>query len=454
VLLSVLVVVAWATSGPAGEKPGDKGAASVILDKRALLRTFMVYRTPVVLGSDGKLKEAFVPRRHRGKLQKQTIPDYQPPMPAGSWRSPEFDDSEWRREGAPVEKPQTSMSGGRLGALHTATVNSIICARAKFVVDNPEAVGDLNFSATFVGGAAVYLNGKEIARAHLPEGQLKPDTLAEKYPDDLYASADGKELVWSSNKRFAMRYRRLSSVKISAAMLRKGLNVLAVQLHRAPVNEKATQLIRKPFSGMRRVMGLPAYVGLRDLTLTATGDSGFTPNLGRRLAGIQVWNCQPFDTVSLNSFGDPGSEAMPIEIEALRRGTFSGRFVISSDDSMKGVKIELSELKGADGKSKLSPECVRLRHGRRALGSETARHASRFDGLSDGVPSEVPSVKASVREWRGGRRASVKYSGAVLPVWITVRPPKGTEPGLYTGEVTGGSRRPRKDGSAVARSGA
>jgi hypothetical protein len=55
----------------------------------------------------------------------------------------------------------------------------------------PKKVQDLKLTLEYVGGIAVYVNGREVRRAHLPPGELKPDTLAERYPDDLYCEPDG-----------------------------------------------------------------------------------------------------------------------------------------------------------------------------------------------------------------------------------------------------------------------
>jgi len=439
-----LVLLAAAMLGAAaatGARCGEGG--KLVLNSRTLLRVWMVERTPVVIGSDGKLKQPFTPRLHsRGSrkslFKKHKIGEFQSPLPPESWRAPEFDDFQWQRQRAPVEKGASS-TNRNLDELHSATRSSMICARARFLVDDPAAAGDLRLSVKYVGGVAVFINGKEVKRANLPEGELKPDTLAEKYPDDLYITADGKRMQhrtedWSAAKRdearFNRRYRRLSGVVIPASMLRKGLNVLALQLFRAPVHEKATTVTRVRYGGMGRTYGLWAYVGLTDLELVSSTGKGVRPNLGRHAPGVQVWNVASFDTLRLDSFGDPGSSPAPVRIDAVRGGAHSGRFVVSSNQAISGLKVEISELATEDGKAKLPPEAIELRHGSLANPKNTPRPQPYFDGLLPGVPKKVPLVKQVI-----GRHRQ-KLNGAIVPVWVTARPAKDAKPGLYSGKIT------------------
>ena len=423
-LVSVLVI--WPMQGLAAEEAAKKEADTRILNDHTLLRTFAVLKTPVVIGPDGAFKEAFTPEMKRGKLIKTKIKDDQSPLPADEWRSADFSDFQWTRERVPVEKGQGNATGGSLRALHSATDSAVICARAKFMVDDPARAGDLTLSLKYVGGVVVFVNGMEVTRRHLPEGDLTPETLAEKYPDDLYITADGKAMQGVSGyakrdeARFNRRYREARNVAIPASMLRKGLNVLALELHRAPVNEAATTVTRKAYGGMRRVYGLWAYVGLADLDLAATGSAaGMCPNLGTRPPGVQVWNCAPYATLSVNSFGDPGNQPRTVAIDAVRNGAFSGRFVVSADQEIEDLTVTVSDLVLEGGKARLPADVVALRHGRQARPSATKRPAHLFDALLPGVPA------------RAGRSG-----GAVVPVWITVRPPKDAARGLYSGAVT------------------
>ena len=440
-VLGMLVVSAWLCPENlrAAETKSTESRPIPVVDRRTYLRTFSVFRTPAVLGKDGEFKRPYRPEQHGGKVRKHWIPEYQSPMPEEDWRSVTFDDSEWGRNRAPIEKYRGQISGRDIGALHHATPNSIICARAKFLVDDPRKTQNLTLSLKYVGGVAVFVNGKELTRQHLPEGELKPDTLATKYPDDFYVTPDGKYVLQiqkrqskEEKERFQERYRYLRDIAIPASMLRKGMNVVALQLHRAPVNEAATLATRRHYSGMYRVPGLWAYVALRDLEITAPDDAAVQPNVARP-TGIQVWNCAPHSTVSINSYGDPGDPGAPIDIDAVRNGAFYGRFVISATKTIKNLDVSMSALKQKDGEGELSGEAAALRHGRRSRPSETQRHGHLFDGLWNGVPDAVPLFKKRLRL---AHRKYVNCNGAVMPVWITVRPPKNAPAGLYEGTVT------------------
>ncbi|MFO7899298.1 MAG: DUF6067 family protein [Planctomycetota bacterium] len=424
-----MLLVPWVRAGTgsaAGPASKQDGAVKV-LSNDTVLRTFWVYRTPVVVTPEGELKPGRIPRKHRGKMTYKTIPDYQSPLPARRWRSLGFDDSGWRLGKAPLEKYRGQATGRRLTALHTATRNSMICARAKFIVNDPGKADGLRVSLTYVGGAAVFVNGKELARNHLPEGELKPDTLAERYPDDLYVEPGNKYLQWEKDnpEGFARRYRSLKDAGVPAGLLRKGVNVLAVQVFRAPVNEPATRVTRRPYSGMYRVPGLWAYAALRELRLTAPRGSAVQPNVGRP-KGVQVWNCAPYETISAFRYGDPGDALGPIEVVAARNGVFSGRFVVSSDRAITGLEVAVSPLAQDDGPA-LPGEAVRLRYGRPAVASESWRPGHLFDGLDESIPPQVPVYK--------GRKAN-EDAGAVAPIWLTVRVPKAARPGTYEGDVT------------------
>ncbi len=420
----------------AGEPAAEARTGIAVLSDDTWLRTFYAFRTPIVIKADGSFTPAFIPR---GKDKRDPIGDYQSPMPEAGWRGVEFDDVDWPRGRLPVEKDKGEASGRNPSALHTATPNSIICARAKFVVGDPARVGDLHLDLKYVGGVAVFLNGQEVLRQHLPEGELKPETLAEKYPDDLYVLPENKfqRLEEWDPKLFARRYRHVKDAVIPAKLLRKGTNVLALELHRAPVNEAATLATRDIYSGMYRMCGLWSYVALHGVRLTAPAGAAVQPNAGRP-KGIQVWNCGLAETLALNSYGDPSAAPAPVRIDAARNGAFSGRLAVSSDDAIEDLKLSISPLAVAGGGPTLPSEAVQLRCGRRALAEESSRGEMLFDGLDGNIPARVDPAKVSVRREikRGSKYEDITYQGAVLPVWITVRVPKDAKPGRYDGTVT------------------
>ncbi len=81
---------------------------------------------------------------------------------------PEFDDGAWWRAPGPFY--------GGYGFRQPNTI-ALICLRGKFGAEDPAKVKSLTFSAVYRGGIVVYLNGKEVKRAHLPEGKMDFGTL-------------------------------------------------------------------------------------------------------------------------------------------------------------------------------------------------------------------------------------------------------------------------------------
>ncbi|MCX7590301.1 MAG: hypothetical protein N2255_01600, partial [Kiritimatiellae bacterium] len=393
----------------------------VILNNDSYLRTYFAFKTPLVVTSTGEIKPASDPLSKEGK----PLPDYESPPPPPNWKEPEFDDTGWDRTHAPVEIAPGGATGHSPAACHTATPNSLVCLRAKFVVGDPVRAGNLVLSLEYVGGAIVYLNGREVARGHMPAGQVGPDTLAEKYPDDLYCEPDGMYLAdpKKNPSGFERRYRRLSDVRIPANLLRKGLNVLAVEIHRAPINEAAVlaKRVAWPGDGMYTVPGMWAYVGLKSLTLAASHGAAVMPNTARP-EGIQVWNVPAFGTITGMDYGDPG-EPVPVKIHAFRNSVFSGRLAVSAPRSIKGLKVSVSPLKARGSTASLPQAALRVRYAEPATPEKSWTPPERFNGLVDSLPAEIPVT---------GKGPG---AGAVASLWFTLRVPRDARAGIYEGII-------------------
>jgi RNA polymerase sigma factor (sigma-70 family) len=448
--MTVLALVAVTGEGRVAAPAGS--APIVVLGEETSYRAHLVFKTPVAITADGKLTVPTEPE-HKGKKAKLVpLAEYQSPLPPAEWRKLSFDDVVWPRKKTPVEIPAPRTAPRVIFSLHAATSNSMICLRGKFGVVDPRKVRDLKLSLEYVGGVAVYLNGQEVKRAHLPEGDLKSDTLAEKYPEDLYCTPDGRFIqrermdpkyakgkykvikdaaeAEQNKANFRRRYRRVSDVQVDSKLLRKGENVLAVEIHRAPVNEAATKAKITPVGGMRTRQGIWAYAGLSSLSLTAAPGSAISPNNGRP-AGVQVWNCLPYDTVTSSSWGDVGGELRPIRISAARNGVFSGRLVVSSDAAIRGLKASVSDLEAEEGGGLVSASKVLVRRAAPAELGKSWVPTGRYDALFEEIPAEIPVVKARLT-----RRGPLVATGAAAPIWITVRVPKDAKAGTYRGTVS------------------
>lgn len=425
---------AWAQSG------GEAANRVEVLNNDSYVREFKVFRTPVQVGADGQVTTC----QDLDSKEPKAMADFQSPLPPAGWMKAEFDDFSWARNHAPVELQPTW--AGKNAAMHTATVNALICLRWKFLVDDPAKVQDLLCSMDYVGGVALYLNGQEIKRSHLPDGELKPDTLAEKYPDDLYCQPDNKFLSqrWPGDgvvnellPAFERRYRRLDRVAIPAKFLTKGVNVLAVQIHRAPINAPVLTTKRFEEGGMYTKQGMWAYAGLKSLNLTAAPIAALAPNIGRP-KGVQVWTCPSFETITAYDFGDLG-QAQPVRVHASRNGVFSGRLVVSADETIQKLQVAVTDLVRQGGGGVLPSAAVQVRYAEPAMPEKCWLPAPRFDGLLEAIPAAIPVRKLPVLRYKHlGQEFDrpVLTSGALAPLWLSCRVPADAKPGVYEGQVS------------------
>lgn len=63
--------------------------------------------------------------------------------------------------------------------------------RGTFWVDTPSLAEGMKLSITYRGSIVVYLNGREIARGHMPEGAVSFDTPAIDYPSEAFTDSQG-----------------------------------------------------------------------------------------------------------------------------------------------------------------------------------------------------------------------------------------------------------------------
>jgi len=325
--------------------------------------------------------------------------------PPSEWRETDFDDNAWPRLKGPflIGKYKTPQFGYRSTPL--------LCVRGRFRVSNPSGAGDLKLSVGYHGGIIVYVNGKEVFRRHVPEGKLKPDTPAEEYSKDVFVDAEGyvpdnKHPAKEVTDRINKRIREVKDVVIPAAMLRKGINVVALECHRSPAHEVM-------FTGESKKRGgytLWSRIGLTSINLTGT--TGKVAGAIGRPRGFQVWTCPIYQELGPKDYGDPCDSPGRIRLCTGRGGVVSGQVVASSSTPVSGLKPVASALQGP---GIIPASAIQFRYARFGL-TRHGRKRNIFLELEDFPPDAAGS--------------------AMVPVWVTVRVPSDAKAGTYKGSVT------------------
>jgi len=403
VKLPLTIVLSLCIAAPVLSAP-EKGGAGKQPSATLVLGTSSTWRyhyalNELVVRTDGQI----VPATLKGwNARDAKWLDMPTPLPAVDWMQPDFDDSGWHR--IPAVDPNSPWI-------------SHLAMRGKFNVTDPTRVKNLKLSLTYRGGVVVYLNGREIARGHLKPG-AKPNDLAEDYPEGKLKES-----------------RALTDVRIPAALMRRGTNVLAFELHRSPHHASAIVTVRRNTT----VDG--GTCGLVKVRLTAANADGLVPNVTRP-RGLQVWNSGPGTSDFVIDHGDPNDTLKPIRIVAPRGGAASGKVVIGSEKPIKGLRASAGALRSGNGRLSIPASAVQVRYalpGSPESGMNRVFTVSpaRFDGLDD-VPLEEVPIRTARQTWRGRRipdEPPITF-GAVQPVWITVKVPASAPASEYTGKLT------------------
>lgn len=185
-------------------------------------------------------------------------------FPGDGWAGPSFADGTWP-EGKALLYVETAALPEEKNTPLTLGQRAYYF-RSRFQFDgNPEGA-TLDFATIIDDGAVFYLNGEELFRRGMPEGPIAPDTLANVVVGDAVLEA---------------------FPGIAAKGLRRGENVLAVEVHQT--SDGSSDIV------------FGAAVDLRSLT-----PAGFTPGARNSLAA----ELPPFPPVWIN-------EALPANISSL-----------------------------------------------------------------------------------------------------------------------------------------
>ncbi len=324
-------------------------------------------------------------------------------LPEG-WTRWDFDDLDWPRETLPL-------FGGH-GYRQPREVAAIL-ARSAFEITAAPQARELTLRVTYRGGVAVYLNGQEMGRRHLPEGDLTPATLAEDYPADAFLTEEGGQIgppgeradTPEIERRLDLRIRSFE-IRLPRTALRPGRNVLALRVHRA-----ATRADMPSYAGGRASWNT---AGLISATLTADRPGGIVPHLGAP-SGVQTWNASSLHEIRPDTaYADPGQPVRPLSLVAARGGSASGVLAASRREGLAGrqVRARMSPLRHEHGQAFLPATAAEVRFARMPVNAR-GEPVGYFDILSP-----EPLDEATVQ-----------------PVWFTIDVPAQAAPGRYHGAV-------------------
>ena len=337
------------------------------------------------------------------------------PTPPANWTARDFDASGWGRYSSDL-----GLAIGGYGANQSPQTLQL-SLRTHFGIADPAAVKDLTLALEYRGGVVVYVNGTEIARRNLPAGTLEPKTRADAYPKEAFVDAEGNPLRDATRPaeehadRLEKRIRSLK-VQVPASALVKGANVLAIEVHAAPLE------------GMRISDRTEWSTGGVDVaTLTSASGAGVIA-WDDALKAITLGNATPMDTVAnepgkfKEGFlwwrvtitpsgivrGNPFEPLRPVRTVAPRGGTGSGQVIVSGPAGFSGLKASLSPLTRDGGRETIPAAGVRLGY---------AAPGDRVDYCNAILPRPVDGASTQ-------------------PVWVLVDVPRDQAPGWYTGELS------------------
>jgi len=414
---AVLFACAWhcpAADGNAAAKEARKpaprvavrsGEQVVILNQYSIWRTFHLLRPPVIRFDDGP----------RPLLATQVDWSNRSTAPApADWTKPEFDDSTWLR-------------GGALAFARTPYAARLY-RRARFEVTDPAKVQDLRLSLGYYGGVIVYVNGQELARGNVAKDG--PVELAEPYPTDVFVGPGGKVLGGggAAGEPVKGRQRDLTDVPIPRKLLRKGVNVLAVEVVPAPypavLEEKATDKNKKEIKARGTAFNLTwSTCQVRLVKLIAVGTEGVLPNAGRP-KGWQAWNSDFLAADFDSDHGDRCEPVRPVAIKGVRNGWFSGKLAVGSTGLIEGLRVTVTDLKQGD--STIPASAVRIRYGASWPGGpgDGSYTTPYWSYQTDALLESPPEANAPGR------------FGVTVPIWLTLRVPTDAKTGTYVGQLT------------------
>lgn len=375
-----------------------------VLEAKSMWRSFFVWGQEVVAWESGEVAP-FKTEKDKGMVKVDAPVELTVP-PSDAWAATDFDDAAWALAPGPF--------------VHASYRRDLagIYLRGRLDVADPAAAGEMTLNLRYRGGAAVYLNGKEIARQDLPEGKLSHATTAKVYPKEAFVGENGELLKTASDSR-----KRSISCKIAANDLKKGVNVLAVEIHRAPTSQIFYTATRPKIGRGEEVDW--SMLGFDGLELSAT--SADAVNRDVAAGKLRVWVGNPMIDVWEVNPGEPTEKPAALSIPAARNGAFTGTISLRQVGAIKGLEVKPADLKSPDGGT-IAAQACQVRYAAPGVpGPETStgrypKGTRNLGVLLEAAPAEIP--------------LPANGTAVTTAVWLTWRVPADAKPGKYTGTVS------------------
>ncbi|HPD14892.1 MAG TPA: hypothetical protein PLE19_08080 [Planctomycetota bacterium] len=359
------------------------------------------------------------------------------PPPPADWMAADFDDGGWVRDRRPFQGgPAPELTMINLGQYDESVDLRLLvaCYRTRFALTEPEA---LTLRLAYSGGVRVFVNGYEVARGHLPKGELAPDTPGDDYPPEAYGPK-GAELS----------QRSLGPIAVPAVALRRGLNVLAVEVRASCFHPVVLMNPIQPnWGGPQRPW---PHGRLISLELRAA------PHEARpasdRPGHVQVWAEDMHHRTLSSDFLPPGETPGTVRFVAARNGTYSAQVVIRSAAPLTDLRARVTDL-AIEGGAKLPASAIRATHmapfpvsawSLRKLGDERGLGASFPDAAQLAAYAKMQDDGPWLFDHLIPDASVVLPANAARPIWLSLRVPADAVPGTYRGavEVTANGMEP------------
>ena len=325
--------------------------------------------------------------------------------PPADWMKADFADGAWPRRRLPLlvgDIPTRGLGHG-VGEMKQPGVRTAQF-RARFEVADPKA-GRYTLSARFRGGVRVFVNGREIARAGLPDGPVGPDAPATGYGADAYVCRDGETAPWFTTRmarrigagfvpycpdlvgrpetifvtvrgRKVEHYRRIISrkgwdrvralrdrtigpVAIPADALVKGTNILAVEVRAARLHP-IVAAARSMDWGTSFWMGADfSWAHGRLLSLALRSSDAKAPSALARPAGVHVWVEDPNHRLYAPDFGRSRA-GQTLAIVGAIGGTHAGQLAVGTDRNLTALTAVAGPLRAEKGGGEIPASAVRI----------------------------------------------------------------------------------------------